>query len=134
VSPPPLFSPWEPGALSLAVYWLLVLGLTGVLLLLSGSLGARRPDAEKDRAYESGIVPTGPARLHRPVPFYLVAMFFLVFDVETAFLVLWAVAYDRLGWAGLASIAVFVGVLLVGLGYVWRKGGLDWGIRQGGRP
>jgi NADH-quinone oxidoreductase subunit A len=134
VSPPPLFSPWEPGALSLAVYWLLVLGLTGVLLLLSSALGARRPDTEKDRAYESGIVPTGPARLHRPVPFYLVAMFFLVFDVETAFLVLWAVAYDRLGWAGLASIAVFVGVLLVGLGYVWRKGGLDWGIRQGGRP
>lgn len=119
--------------MSLATYWLLVLGLTGVLLLLSSRLGGRRPDPEKARAYESGVIPTGPARLHRPVPFFLVAMFFLVFDVETAFLVLWAVAYDRLGWAGLAHITVFVGVLLVGLGYLWRKGGLDWAARRPGK-
>lgn len=134
MSPVAAFSPWEPGAVSLAVYWLLVLGLTGVLLLLSSRLGARRPGPEKGRAYESGVIPTGPARLHRTVPFYRVALFFLVFDVETAFLVLWAVAYDRLGWQGLGHIAVFVGVLLVGLAYVWQKGGLDWGTRDGGRP
>lgn len=104
-----------------------MLGLTAVLLVLAGWLGERRPSAEKARAYESGVIPTGAAQVSRPVPFYLVAMFFLVFDVEAAFVFSWAVAYDRLGWPGWLCMAVFIGVLGLGLGYVWRKGGLDWG-------
>lgn len=134
MSPGLTLSPGSVGAASLALYWALVLGLVGVLLLLAAVLGARRPGVEKERPYESGVVPTGPARLRRPVPFYLVAMFFLVFDVETAFLLLWGVAYDRLGWPGLLHATVFVGVLLLGLVYVWRKGGLDWGAGRGSRP
>lgn len=124
------FSPWAAGPVSLGVYWVLVLGLTALLLGLAAWLGSRRPSAEKDRAYESGVVPTGPAALRRPVPFYLVAMCFLVFDVEIAFVLLWGVCYDRLGWAGFAHVSVFVGVLLVGLAWVWRKGGLDWGAGE----
>ena len=123
---PPTLSPSETGPLSLMLYGALVLGLVGVLLALSSFLGQRRPTPEKDRAYESGIAPTGPALLARPVPFHLVAMFFLVFDVEVVFIVSWAVAYDTLGWVGWLEMAGFVGVLLVGLFYVWRKGALDW--------
>ena len=124
---PSALSPSDTGPLSLALYGALVLGLVAVLLALSSFLGQRRPTAEKDRAYESGVAPTGPAALTRPVPFFLVAMFFLVFDVEAVFVVSWAVAYDTLGWVGWLEMAGFIGVLLLGLFYVWRKGALDWG-------
>lgn len=125
----PVFTPWSVGAPSLVVYGSLVAALLGVLLFLAHRLGERRTTLEKRRPYESGVVPTGPARVARPVPFYLVAMFFLVFDVEAAFLFSWAVAWDLLGWAGWFSCAAFVAVLALGLAYVWRKGGLDWGPR-----
>ena len=75
-------SPWVPGVFSLIVYFLVVAVLIGVLLFLSAWLGEKKPNAEKARAYESGIIPTGTARLRYPVPFYLVAIFFLIFDVE----------------------------------------------------
>ncbi|MGD8344423.1 MAG: NADH-quinone oxidoreductase subunit A, partial [Desulfobacterales bacterium] len=72
-------------------------------------------------------IPTGDARLHYPVPFYLVAIFFLIFDVEGAFIFAWAIAHGKLGWAGWLQISFFIVLLLLGLFYVWRKGGLDWG-------
>ena len=120
-------SPWSPGILSLAVYVILVVVLMAGLLFLTSWLGQRRPTAEKLRPYESGIIPTGTARLRYPVPFFLVAIFLLVFDVEGAFIFAWAVASRDLGWSGWLKISLFIIMLLVGLIYVWRKGGLDWG-------
>jgi NADH-quinone oxidoreductase subunit A len=122
-----MLSPWEPGILSLAVYAFVVFLLVGVLLFLSSWLGEKKPTPEKRRAYECGIIPTGSARLRYPVAFYLVATFFLIFDVEAAFIFSWAVAFDRVGWFGWLEISFFIIVLLVSLFYLWGKGGLEWG-------
>ena len=122
-----VLSPWEPGIFSLAVYGLMVLGLVAVLLLLASWLGEKKPNLEKLRPYESGVIPTGSARLRYPVPFYMVAIFFLIFDVEAAYIFAWAVAYDGLGWSGWLQISFFIFVLLLGLIYIWKKGGLEWG-------
>ena len=85
-------SPWEPGLFSLAVYGLMVLGLVAVLLFFASWLGQKKENPEKLRPYESGIIPTGSARLRYPVPFFLVAIFFLIFDVEAAYIFSWAVS------------------------------------------
>jgi NADH-quinone oxidoreductase subunit A len=120
-------SPWEPGMFSLAVYTVLVLGLLMMLLGLTSWLGQKQDTPEKLRAYECGVIPTGLARLHHPVPFYLVATFFLIFDVEAAFIFTWAIAFEPLGWAGWLQISVFIIVLMISLFYLWQKGALDWG-------
>lgn len=120
-------SPWEPGILSLAIYSFMVLALIAVLLFLSTWLGENKKNPEKVRPYECGIIPTGPARFRYPAPFYLVAIFFLIFDVEAVFIFTWAVAFEQLGWAGWLQIFFFIFVLLFGLFYIWRKGGLEWG-------
>lgn len=119
-------SPWSPGPFSLIVYTVAVLGIAAVLLFVSSWLGEKKSNPDKLRPYESGIIPTGTARLRFPVPFYLVAIFFLIFDVEGAFIFSWAVAAKHLGWTGFLEIVFFIGVLLLGLIYVWNKGGLDW--------
>ena len=123
-------SPWEPGIFSLVLFGILVLVLIAVLLFSSSWLGEKKKKPEKLRPYESGIIPTGTARLRYPVPFYLVAIFFLIFDVEGAYIFAWAVACKRLGWAGWLQILFFIILLLFGLVYIWRKGGLDWGPTQ----
>jgi NADH-quinone oxidoreductase subunit A len=120
-------SPWEPGLFSLAIYSLMVLGLVAVLLFFASWLGEKKENPEKLRPYESGIIPTGSARLRYPVPFFLVAIFFLIFDVEAAYIFSWAISYYKLGWAGWLQISFFIFVLLLGLVYIWRKGGLEWG-------
>jgi NADH-quinone oxidoreductase subunit A len=119
-------SPWVPGFLSFALYVAIVAGLLGVLLFLTGWLGERRPDPEKARPYECGVIPTGWARFRYPVPFYLVAVFFLIFDVEAAFIFSWAVAMEDLSWRGWLQISFFIIVLLLSLFVIWKKGGLDW--------
>ena len=81
-----VLSPWEPGIFSLVIFGILVLALIGLLLLIASWIGEKKPGVEKLRPYESGIVPTGGARLRYPVPFYLVAIFFLLFDVEGAYI------------------------------------------------
>jgi NADH-quinone oxidoreductase subunit A len=124
---PSSLSPWEPGMLSLGVYTALVFGLLGIILVLTAWLGQKEETEEKLRPYECGVIPTGLARLHYPVPFYLVATFFLIFDVEAAFIFAWAVAVRPLGWAGWFQMSFFIVVLLVSLFYLWKKGGLDWG-------
>jgi NADH-quinone oxidoreductase subunit A len=121
------FSPWEPGLFSLALYTLLVLGVVAALLIISSVLGEKKPGAEKLRPYESGVIPTGSARLRYPVPFYLVAIFFLLFDIEGAFIMSWAVAFRSLGWEGWLAIVFFIAMLMLGLAYIWVKGGLAWG-------
>jgi NADH-quinone oxidoreductase subunit A len=125
----PALSPWEPGMLSLGIYTLLVLLLLGLILFLTAWLGEKKPSPEKLRPYECGIIPTGLARLRYPVPFYLVATFFLIFDVETAFVFTWAIAFRTLGWLGWLRISFFIVVLLLSLFYIWKKGGLEWGPR-----
>jgi NADH-quinone oxidoreductase subunit A len=90
-------------------------------------LGEKKKSTEKSRAYESGVIPTGTARLRYPVPFYMVAIFFLLFDVEAAFIFSWAIAFKELGWAGWLQISFFIIVLILGLVYIWNKGGLEWG-------
>jgi NADH-quinone oxidoreductase subunit A len=121
-----LFYPWEPGFLALFLYGFLVGGLILLLLFLAFWLGEKKETPEKKRPYECGIIPTGQAQLSHPVPFHLVAVFFLIFDVESAFIFAWAVAFRDLGWAGWFQICFFILLLLVGLGYIWKKQGLDW--------
>lgn len=126
-----LLDPWQPGLLSLGVYAILILALIILLLFLSRWLGEHRPNAEKQRAYESGIIPTGRARLRYPVPFFMVAIFFLLFDIEGAFIFSYAAAVNELGWAGWLQIGFFISVLIAGLAYIWVKGGLEWGPSLG---
>ena len=122
-----LLSPWQPGVFSLVLFAVVVIGLTLALLFVSRWLGRSLPNEEKLRPYESGIIPTGQARLRYPVPFFMVAIFFLIFDVEGAYIFSWAVANRPLGWAGWLQIEFFIGLLIAGLVYVWVKGGLEWG-------
>jgi NADH-quinone oxidoreductase subunit A len=123
-------SPWEPGIFSLVIYGMMILALVAVLLFIASWLGEKKINPEKLRAYESGIIPTGSARLRYPIPFFLVAVFFLIFDVEGAYIFSWAISCDALGWSGWLQISFFIVMLLVGLVYIWRKGGLDWGPTQ----
>ncbi len=127
-------SPWEPGLLSLALYALLVFLVVAVMLFFASRLGERRPASEKSEPYESGIRPTGSARFPFPIPFYLLATFFLIFDVEALYILSWAVAAEPLGWAGWMQITFFIFILLVSLFYIWKKGGLEWGPRSPGSP
>ena len=122
-----MLSPWEPGVFSLTVYGILVIVFIALQLFIAHWLGEKKKTEEKLRAYESGVIPTGTARLRYPVPFYMVAIFFLIFDVEAAFIFTWAIAYEGLGWAGWLQISFFIGVLILGLIYIWNKGGLEWG-------
>ena len=122
-----VLSPWEPGIFSLVIFALMVTAVIGLLLFIASWLGVKKPNTEKLRPYESGVIPTGSARLRYPVPFYLVAIFFLLFDVEAAYIFSWAIAWEKLGWAGWLRISFFIAVLILGLVYVWKKGGLEWG-------
>ncbi|MDM8537489.1 NADH-quinone oxidoreductase subunit A [Desulfobacterales bacterium HSG17] len=120
-------SSWDTEVFSLSIYTIIVLILISFLFFLSSWLGEKKPNPEKLRAYESGIIPTGSARLRYPVPFFMVAIFFLLFDVEGAYIFSWAVACKSLGWAGWMQMTFFIIVLFAGLIYIWKKGGLEWG-------
>ncbi len=117
----------QPSFYHLLIYTTIATALIGVLLLAAWWLGAKRSSWQKELPYESGIMPASSARLAWPVPFYLVAIFFIVFDVEAAFIFTWAVAWDLLGLPGLIQITVFIVILLAGLVWLLLKGGLDWG-------
>lgn len=108
------------------LYNVLVVAVVVGILLLSHLLGERHRAPGRNIPYESGITPTGTARLRYGIHFYTVAIFFILFDVEAIFLYAWAVAMRELGWPGYVEIVLFVVVLFLGLVYVWRAGGLDW--------
>jgi NADH-quinone oxidoreductase subunit A len=110
----------------LLIYVLIVLGLLGALVTLSFVLAPSKPHKTKLAPYESGIIPTAPAHPRLSVRFYLTAMLFIIFDVEAIFFYPWAVIMKQLKWFGLIEMAIFMGILLVALAYIWRKGGLDW--------
>ena len=99
-------------------------------VVLSQLLGPKRPTPEKLAPYECGMPPVGDARERQSVKFYLVAMIFLLFDIEVAFLYPWAMALRSLGWAGFVQVVLFMALLLAGYVYVWRKGALDWGVEK----
>ena len=120
-------SPWEPGLFAMVVYFVVIAILLGVILFLAGWLGVKNQSVEKLRPYESGVIPTGLARFAYPVPFYLVAVFFMIFEVEAAYIFSWAIAYESLGWKGWFQITFFIFVLFTSLLYIWKKGGLSWG-------
>jgi NADH-quinone oxidoreductase subunit A len=108
------------------IYVLIVLGLLGALVTLSFVLGPSKPHRKKLAPYESGIIPDSPAHRRLTVRFYLTAMLFIIFDVEAIFFYPWAVLMRQLGWFGLIEMLVFMGILLIALAHIWRKGGLDW--------
>jgi NADH-quinone oxidoreductase subunit A len=115
----------------LAVYAAIVGFLVVAMLGLSYVLGQRHDDRATGTPYESGILSEGSARVRFPAQFYLVAMFFVIFDLEAVFLFAWAVAVRETGWTGYAEVSIFIIVLLATLVYLWRVGALDWKHRSG---
>ena len=111
----------------LLVYVGFVLFLVAAVVMLSAVLGERHEDRATGEPYESGIVSTGSARVRLSTKFYLVALLFVLFDLEAVFIFAWAIAVPELGWVGYYGLLVFVGLLVVGLVYEWRQGALDWG-------
>jgi NADH-quinone oxidoreductase subunit A len=111
----------------LVVYILAVMALAVVIVALSYLLGQRHIERATGEPFESGVLITGSARLRFSAKFYLVAMFFVIFDLEAAFIFAWAVAVPELGWAGYVEVLIFIGVLVAALVYLWRLGALDWG-------
>lgn len=109
------------------VFGAIVLVLVLAILGLSYLLGERHNERATGEAYESGILSTGSARIRFPSQFYLVAMLFVIFDIETVFVISWAIAFGELGWGGFIGVSVFIAILLVVLIYEWRNGALDFG-------
>jgi len=118
---PPIY-----GYIPIIIFFLIAVLLPVVLLGVSRLVQRRVFEREKLMPYECGIDPIGDARDRFSVRFYIVAMLFLVFDVETIFLFPWAIIYDKLAVFGLVEMLVFIGILVVGYYYAWRKGALEW--------
>jgi NADH-quinone oxidoreductase subunit A len=110
----------------LFLHFLLAVALGGAILLVSAIVGWRRPSRIKEAPYECGVEPVGDARHPVPVKYYLVAMVFILFDVEAIFLYPWAYVYRELRWFGFEEMVLYIGILLAGYAYLWKKGALDW--------
>ena len=112
---------------ALGIYFVIVLAIVGAMLVASYLLGQQHCERATGSPYESGIVSTGSAHVRLSAKFYLIAMFFVIFDLEAAFLFAWAIAGRELGWQGYWEVLIFTGVLLAALLYLWRLDALDWG-------
>jgi NADH-quinone oxidoreductase subunit A len=110
----------------IGVVLLVAVGQAFLLLTLANTLGPRRPSLVKTAPFECGSEPVGSARDRFGVKFYVVALLFIVFDIEAIFLYPWAVLFTELGWAGYVEMALFIFTVVLGLVYVWKKGVLDW--------
>jgi NADH-quinone oxidoreductase subunit A len=115
---------------SLAIYAAVVVALVAAMVGVSYVLGERHVERATTQPYESGIAPTGGGRLRFSVGFYVVAVAFVVFDLEAVFLFAWAIAAPDVGWAGYAEAMIFIGVLVCALIYMWRRHAFDWGLRS----
>jgi NADH-quinone oxidoreductase subunit A len=111
----------------LVVYFLAVIFIAAAMIGLSYFLGQRHQERATGQPYESGIVSTGTARVRLSAQFYLIAMFFVIFDLETVFIFAWAVSAREAGWVGYVEVLVFIVFLMAALVYLWRLGALDWG-------
>jgi NADH-quinone oxidoreductase subunit A len=118
--------PTSPEFWSIAVYIVVTFILCGIMLGLSAVLGGRSGARARNEPFESGVVSASPERLRLSAKFYLVAVFFVIFDVEALFLYAWAISLRESGWAGFAEAFVFIAILIVSLYYLARIGALDW--------
>lgn len=119
--------------LPLAVMFVLAAGFVVVSLVVARIASPKRPTPEKEAPYESGILPETEPAQRFPVKFYLVAMLFVVFDVEIIFLFAWASRFTDLGWFGIGAILIFTFFVLETLAYVWKRGALDWNVKRRAR-
>lgn len=110
----------------LALYIALVIGAIGGLIGISHLLGERHSEPATGDPFESGIVHIGSGHPRFPIRFYLVAVLFVIFDLEAVFIFAWAVSVRESGWAGYIEILIFIGILLAALAYLWRVGALNW--------
>ena len=108
------------------LFLIVATGIGVALIIVGHVLGPRRPDPQKLSPYECGFEAFEDARMKFDVRYYLVAILFILFDLEIAFLFPWATVINDLGWFGFASMMVFLGILVVGFVYEWRKGALEW--------
>jgi NADH-quinone oxidoreductase subunit A len=112
--------------LPIVVLIVLSTGLAGLVILIGRMFGPHRPSLRKSMPYESGMRPIGPGTRRMPVRFYLVAVLFILFDIEVVFFLPWAVVFRQLGVFGLVEMFIFIVILLVGYVYAWKKGALEW--------
>lgn len=114
------------------VYFAAVIGTVGFMIGASYVLGQRRRDRATGEQFESGVVPAGgtDSQMRFPVHFYLIAIFFVIFDLEAVFIFAWAIAFKESGWAGFVEILIFILILVAALIYLWRIGALDWRTRR----
>lgn len=112
--------------LPIFIFMMIGLGVGLIAPILGYLLSPKRPDPEKLSTYECGFPPFNEARSPFDVRYYLVAILFIIFDLETAFLVPWAVVFRKLGWFGMISMGIFIGLLTIGFIYEWKKGALEW--------
>jgi NADH-quinone oxidoreductase subunit A len=117
-----MFEDWSP----ILIFSVLVAGFAATSLVLPWIFAVRKPTRVKLEAYESGMRPVGTARERFSIQFYLIAMLFLLFDVEAAFLFPWAIVYRELGLFGFVEMMIFIAVVMAGFVYVWKKGALEW--------
>ncbi len=110
----------------LVLYSAIVIVLIVALTAVSHLLGQKRKDHATDEVYESGMLSVGSAQLKISVPFYLTAILFIIFDLEAVFLFAWAISIRETGWLGYAEVFIFIAILIAGLVYLWRSGGLEW--------
>ena len=111
---------------SLLLMFILAAGLSGALIVVSAIVGKHKRTREKDQPYECGIRPTGDAREPVSVQFYMVALLFILFDIEAIFLYPWALVYHDLKLFGFVEMLVYIIILLAGYIFLWKKGALDW--------
>lgn len=114
----------------LVVYFAAIVFLVVAMMGISSVLGQRHSSKATVQPFEAGIVTVGYARFRFPAKFYLVAMFFVIFDLEAVFIFAWAIAYRDVGWAGYFEVLVFIVILVAALIYLWRLGALDWAPRR----
>ena len=112
--------------LSILIFLFIALGLSCAFVVINLILSPKHPHPEKLSAYECGFEPFEDSRIEFDVRFYLVAILFIIFDLEIAFLFPWAISLGNIGLLGFSSMMIFLGILTVGFIYEWRKGALDW--------
>jgi NADH-quinone oxidoreductase subunit A len=112
--------------LAIAVLIIIAFILAVLVVVLGYTFGPRRPTSRKSMPYESGMRPIGPGTRRLPVKFYLIAVLFILFDIEVVFFLPWAVVFNKLGIFGLVEMFIFIAILLVGYVYAWKMGALEW--------
>ena len=112
------------------VYTIAVIFISAAMIVASYLLGQRHRENDTEEPYESGILATGSARMRFDIKFYMIAMFFIIFDLESVFIFAWSVSLFEAGWSGYLGMLLFIGVIMVMLIYLWRIGALEWGPRK----